>query len=252
MKKSDGSGTFSLTRHPRASGGSVNAIALETSGTHLSFAVWRQGRLAAKTFIDAKWDHEKIFWRRFPETLRRAGLKIKNCDFFAVTRGPGRFTGTRLGLAIINTWAHLYKKPVFAPTVQELMAWQCAQASDFRLQTSDFRFLCIVAFSGAFTAARVKPDSRISPIKVYADLKNLFAKQPKSKKEPPALLYYVQYNLESEIKNLAEKYGYSTVKQEIPKADALALVAASRPKTHPAWIRPPKLPLPLYLKQNWG
>ncbi|MBI2069169.1 MAG: tRNA (adenosine(37)-N6)-threonylcarbamoyltransferase complex dimerization subunit type 1 TsaB [Elusimicrobia bacterium] len=212
----------------------MNAIAVETSGTYLSFAILKNGRIAAKLFLDAGWNHENIFWRRFPPALKKTGLRLNNLDFLAATTGPGRFTGVRLGLSIINTWAGLHQTPVFAPSVGDLMAWSCGGPS---------RLLRVVAFSGAYVAAE---ESRL---KAYPALEDLFAKKAPGK--TVTALYYVQENLKEKTVALAKQFGFNP-KEEIPSAERLLSMALAAAKTDRRWIKPPQLPKPIYLKNTWN
>ncbi|MBI4063776.1 MAG: tRNA (adenosine(37)-N6)-threonylcarbamoyltransferase complex dimerization subunit type 1 TsaB [Elusimicrobia bacterium] len=257
----------------------TNAIAIETSGTHLSYAILRQGKITAQFFSDAQWDHEQIFWKRFPKDLKKSGLKLENLDFLAATRGPGRFTGVRLGLAIVNTWASLYKIPVFAPTVPELMAWQHRNSAEYRvtsaecgiksteyrvkknkkefsshslLSTQHSALLCLVAFSGAVVLTQTDNAGAIKILKTHSNLEEAFKNLPPALRHPLSpLLYYCQENLEKEIANLAQKHNV-TARREIPRAGRLLEFGGAGRQEKSRWIKPPKLAQPLYLKQSWG
>lgn len=46
------------------------------------------------------------------DVLKKAGLQVSDIDTIEVNRGPGSFTGLRVGLIIANTLALLLKKKV--------------------------------------------------------------------------------------------------------------------------------------------
>lgn len=210
-----------------------NAIAIESSGTYLSVAIARKNRPAEKIHLNAQWKHEEIFWKKFPVMLKKSGLKLGQVDFFGVTRGPGRFTGVRLGLGVIRTWAGALGKRVFAPTTLELLAWK----------TKNDQRTILSAFSGAFiaTAPFQKPKS-------YASLEEFFKKTPPRSSH---LVYYAQPNLEESILQYAGRAGFSMIQPVIPHAFDLLQFAQESPRKSSLWYQPPKLPIPLYLKQNW-
>ncbi|MEK7287919.1 MAG: tRNA (adenosine(37)-N6)-threonylcarbamoyltransferase complex dimerization subunit type 1 TsaB [Elusimicrobiota bacterium] len=219
-----------------------NAVAIESSGAHLSFAVARRGQIVNSALFDAQWRHEKIFWRRFPRLLENSKIKLKDMDFFATTRGPGRFTGIRLSLTIVNTWSWLLKKPVFAPTTLELMAWQARQEKG--------QLIALTAFSGAVVASQTNRQGILCEPKTFVNLEAFFKKASSSVKKA-RLIYYAQPNLKEEIKRQALQAGFADAKAVVPSARQLLSFAQVRPKDQKLWRRPAKLPAPLYLKQNW-
>ena len=60
------------------------------------------------------------------ELLARAGLKPSRVDLMAVTRGPGSFTGLRVGLATVQGLALATGVPVVAVSTLEALAFQAA------------------------------------------------------------------------------------------------------------------------------
>jgi tRNA threonylcarbamoyladenosine biosynthesis protein TsaB len=60
------------------------------------------------------------------EVLARAGLKLAQVDLMAVTRGPGSFTGLRVGMATVQGLALAAAIPVVAVSTLEALALQAA------------------------------------------------------------------------------------------------------------------------------
>jgi tRNA threonylcarbamoyl adenosine modification protein YeaZ len=46
------------------------------------------------------------------QTVSMSGIKLNEIDAFAVTRGPGSFTGLRIGLSCVKGLAYALNKPV--------------------------------------------------------------------------------------------------------------------------------------------
>lgn len=74
-------------------------LAIDTSGTACSAALWRSGGLAAHRYRDMARGHAEFLMPIIVETLADSGQLLRTVDAIAVTVGPGAFTGIRIGLA---------------------------------------------------------------------------------------------------------------------------------------------------------
>ncbi len=59
--------------------------------------------------------------------LAEDNLTFEQLDAYAVTIGPGSFTGVRIGLAFIRGLALAVKKPIYSISSLELLAYQAAE-----------------------------------------------------------------------------------------------------------------------------
>lgn len=62
---------------------------------------------------------------------------IERIDLFAVTCGPGSFTGLRVGLTAVKGWSEVYGKPIAAVSRLEALAWSARADSPFLLSFVD-------------------------------------------------------------------------------------------------------------------
>lgn len=60
------------------------------------------------------------------KVLRKAGIDIKDVGMFCVNRGPGDFTGTRIGISLIKTFALVENKPSAGIDALDIYAMQAA------------------------------------------------------------------------------------------------------------------------------
>lgn len=84
----------------------------------------RDGRTIA---LVSSWTDEEYSSRMFRHVemaLREAGASLEQFDLFAVTTGPGSFTGLRVGLAAVKGWAEVYGKPIVGVSALEAIALQ--------------------------------------------------------------------------------------------------------------------------------
>lgn len=61
--------------------------------------------------------------------LREAGAVIGDVDLYAVTRGPGSFTGLRIGLATVQGIARASGRPICAVSTLHAASWDDARGS---------------------------------------------------------------------------------------------------------------------------
>ncbi len=94
-------------------------LSVDSSGKSAAVAVTRQGQLLAESFENNGFTHSETLLPLVQRTLQQAGIQIDQVDGFAVTNGPGSFTGLRIGCAMIKGLAG--DKPCFpVPTLWAL------------------------------------------------------------------------------------------------------------------------------------
>jgi tRNA threonylcarbamoyladenosine biosynthesis protein TsaB len=54
--------------------------------------------------------------------LLAAGKSLRDVDIYAVSTGPGSFTGVRIGLTTVKAWAEVFGKPIAAVSRLEVLA----------------------------------------------------------------------------------------------------------------------------------
>ena len=69
-----------------------------------------------------KFTHSQSILPMTEEAFRHTGLEVGQTDFFAVTIGPGSFTGVRIGVSTVKGLAHAAGKPCVPVDALEAMA----------------------------------------------------------------------------------------------------------------------------------
>ena len=87
-------------------------IGLYDSDTQLAYEIWTAHRVLAETL------HQKV-----RDILKANGKDLKNLAAVVVYRGPGSFTGLRIGLTVANALAYAEDLPIVGETGD---AWQIA------------------------------------------------------------------------------------------------------------------------------
>ncbi len=97
-------------------------LAIDTSGPVAGVALLKDGCLAYEAAAVNKLTHSGSLMPMVEEAYTRASLSIDQTDFFAVTVGPGSFTGVRIGVSTVKALAHVRNTPCIAVDALESMA----------------------------------------------------------------------------------------------------------------------------------
>lgn len=88
------------------------ALAVDTSTLVMSAALVRPGRLVAEATFDLPRGHSRALLGAIDHLLERSGSTIESVDLLAVGRGPGSFTGLRIGMALAKGLALATQTPL--------------------------------------------------------------------------------------------------------------------------------------------
>lgn len=100
-------------------------LAVDTSAAPCCAAVYDTEKqlVAAETVINNKLTHSVTLMPVIRDLLKNADIKPDDIDLFAVSVGPGSFTGLRIGISAVKGMAYAAKKPCAAVTTSEGMAY---------------------------------------------------------------------------------------------------------------------------------
>ena len=98
-------------------------LAFETSTEACSVALWRDGQLLERFGVVPR-RHAELALPWAQELLAEAGVARSAIDAIAVGRGPGAFTGVRLGVALAQGIALALDRPVLPVSTLAALAWQ--------------------------------------------------------------------------------------------------------------------------------
>jgi tRNA threonylcarbamoyladenosine biosynthesis protein TsaB len=104
----------------------MTLLAFDTSMAACSAAVWRDG-VVARRFQAMSRGHAEALFPMIREVMAEAGISFADLHAIAVTRGPGSFTGVRVGVAAARGLALAADRPVIAATSLEVIAHGVAQ-----------------------------------------------------------------------------------------------------------------------------
>ncbi|MBR0138830.1 MAG: tRNA (adenosine(37)-N6)-threonylcarbamoyltransferase complex dimerization subunit type 1 TsaB [Firmicutes bacterium] len=92
-------------------------LAIETTGRLASAALYKDGCISEKS-DGSEYSHLQRIAPMIAELLNERGVSPESLDAVAVSRGPGSFTGIRIGMATAKALAQVWDKPVICvPTL---------------------------------------------------------------------------------------------------------------------------------------
>jgi tRNA threonylcarbamoyladenosine biosynthesis protein TsaB len=117
----------------------MRVLAVDTSSARGSVILTENGIALAETRLASSIQHSERLFASVEFILRFAPFSLADVDIFAATRGPGSFTGLRIGLAAMEGFAAAYGKPSAGITTLEALAWKLGIDNEFIAPVIDAR-----------------------------------------------------------------------------------------------------------------
>ncbi len=114
-------------------------LAIDTSSASGSLAVLRDEQLLGVIGTTGEENYSSRMFRQLDILQGELKLELSSFDLYAVTAGPGSFTGLRVGLAAVKGWAEVYGKPIAAVSALEAVAVQSGAPAEWVAAVLDAR-----------------------------------------------------------------------------------------------------------------
>lgn len=102
----------------------MKLLALETSTLLGGIAIADESEgLIAESRLSIRTTFSERLMTEIDHMMKQAGISLEAIDVFAVSIGPGSFTGLRIGLSTVKGFAFATGKPVVAVPSLEALAW---------------------------------------------------------------------------------------------------------------------------------
>ncbi len=105
-------------------------LGVDTSAVAAGAAIVKDGKLISETYINTGLTHSETLLTLIDSALNMADMSIDDVDSFAVSSGPGSFTGIRIGVSAVKGLCFAKNKPCFAVSTLEALA-NCADIDGF-------------------------------------------------------------------------------------------------------------------------
>ncbi len=95
-------------------------LAFDTSSVSQSVALLDSEKILSEVFLEKTSGHAETLLDSIQSVLAQSGRVLKDVDLYAVTVGPGSFTGLRIGISVLKALSIVHPRPV--ANVSTLMA----------------------------------------------------------------------------------------------------------------------------------
>lgn len=100
----------------------MKILAVDSSSVTASVAITENGKVLAENFINNGLTHSQTLMPMVKKTINESGISVKDIDLFAITHGPGSFTGVRIGIASVKGMADALNKKCLPISTLEAIA----------------------------------------------------------------------------------------------------------------------------------
>lgn len=105
----------------------MKVLSLSTAEQGASLAVFGQGRLICEDYWTSRLTHSKRLIPMVEDILgKRAGIRLNQVDGFVAAKGPGSFTGLRIGISVVKGFAYALDKPCVGVSTLDGIGWRFA------------------------------------------------------------------------------------------------------------------------------
>lgn len=150
----------------------LKLLAIESSGNVASVAILEQEKIIAELTINTKKTHSTTLLPMIDQMIKMCEKDLVGFDAIAVTRGPGSFTGLRIGAATVKGLGLALDLPVIPVSTLECLAMNVSESRNIICPVMDARR------NQVYTAAYEVKNGRLQEIlkEEPMDIKDLIEK----------------------------------------------------------------------------
>lgn len=108
----------------------LKLLCVSTAEPGCSLAIMDGNRLICEEFWETRLTHSKRLLEMIEHMLeKRSGMELCDIDIFAAARGPGSFTGLRIGISVVKGLAYAMEKPTLGISSLDGIAFRFVHSS---------------------------------------------------------------------------------------------------------------------------
>ncbi|MCX7823712.1 MAG: tRNA (adenosine(37)-N6)-threonylcarbamoyltransferase complex dimerization subunit type 1 TsaB [Syntrophobacterales bacterium] len=152
----------------------MKILAVDSSTWVETVAFLDEGSLISERIVFEKESHNRRLLATIESVLRDAGVSIREVDLFAVGIGPGSFTGLRIGITTMKSFAWSLGKPIVGISSLDALAAPFIMSDGYVCPMIDARkkevYYAIYRADGSGKLSRETPYRVATPLKVADEI----------------------------------------------------------------------------------
>ncbi|MEK4520652.1 tRNA (adenosine(37)-N6)-threonylcarbamoyltransferase complex dimerization subunit type 1 TsaB [Psychrobacillus sp. FSL W7-1457] len=146
-------------------------LGIDTSHTPLAVAVVKDGQVLAEYKSSVKVTHSIGTMPAIEELMKKANIQPNELDAIAVAKGPGSYTGVRIGVTIGKTLAWTLNIPIYSVSSLQVLAGNAPYFQGTVCSIMDARRGNV--FAGIYTDGKLVKESHMSMADLLATLDDM-------------------------------------------------------------------------------
>jgi tRNA threonylcarbamoyladenosine biosynthesis protein TsaB len=211
----------------------MKILAVESSGKTFSVALNENSITIASCYYEYGHIHSEIIIPSIEMMLKDTNTSLESIDKFAISAGPGSFTGIRVGMTAMKTFAQVLSKPIISVDSLTILEKSVIEQKSIKV---------VAAIDALRNEVYVKQKSKI--IIKHVDL---FIRDLKKYKNKILIVGNVAEIYREKFSKSLGKYSVSLPHiMNMPKAEVLASIACNLANSNYRDIKP------LYIRRSWA
>lgn len=154
----------------------MKILGVESSAVSASVAVLEDGKIISLQYINTGLTHSQTLMPMVNTALNNVNLSVEDIDYLAVSKGPGSFTGVRIGVSVVKGLGFVKDMKCVPVSTLEVIAEPLSSSNSYVVSVMDAR--CNQFYTASFVSRngeliRLCDDRAISADELKADLLKL-------------------------------------------------------------------------------
>ena len=134
----------------------LKVLGIDTSTKSISVAICNDDEIIGEYFVNSTLAHSCTLLPMIDNLLKSTKISLDDIDAFAVTNGPGSFTGVRIGVSTVKGMALALDKPCVTVSTLEAIAYNLVDTDCIAFPTIDARGGRVYAALFEIRAGKIK------------------------------------------------------------------------------------------------
>jgi|TARA_B100000902_G_scaffold324837_1_gene319193 tRNA threonylcarbamoyladenosine biosynthesis protein TsaB len=100
----------------------IKILCIDTTSEFCSISLFENDTLIENSNSKIERSHSKLIIKLIDEIFKNNKLKAKELDAFSISKGPGSYTGLRIGLSSVKGFCYALDKPLIAVNTLKVLA----------------------------------------------------------------------------------------------------------------------------------